>query len=290
MTSPTPPPEEPERDLLLEVERVIAELQGEHGPAVRERVELLLQDVDAIHRAGLTHLMDAIRGMGGDAFVNRLIADPAIRMLLMSYDLVPIDRRLMAEEAIDAVRGHLHARGIDIEITEVVGGVVYVRLHGVQAGSDAEKAVARDLEEALHASFIGFQELVTRDRDQKVTTIPLSGLRRANKPVYADVAQLSALSDASLTPVEAGGHPILLVRAGGEVFAISNRCGASPLPLEFSALEGSTLICSWHGCRYDVRTGKPEGQGDAVRVFPVRLEDERVLVAVDVEPASKEIA
>ena len=288
--SGTPAPGDSGRDLLVDVERLIAELQGDHGPIVRERVEQLLQDVDAIHRAGLTHLMDAIRGMGGDAFVNRLIADPAIRMLLMSYDLVPIDRRLMAEESIDAVRGHLHARGIDIEITEVVGGVVYVRLHGVQPGSDAEKAVVHDLEEALHASFIGFQELVTRGREPKVTTIPLSGLRRGNKPVYAEVAQRSALADGSLTAVEAGGHPILIVRAGGEVFALGNRCGPSPLPLEFSTLEGSTLICSWHGCRYDVRTGKPEGQGDTVRVFPVRIEDDRVLVAVDVQSASKEIA
>jgi 3-phenylpropionate/trans-cinnamate dioxygenase ferredoxin component len=289
MTEPTPP-DESERDLLVEIERLIAELQGDHGPVVRARVEQLLQDVDAIHRAGLTHLMDAIRGMGGDAFVNRLIADTAIRMLLMSYDLVPIDRRLMAEESIDAVRGHLHARGIDIEITEVVGGVVYVRLHGVQPGSGAEKAVVHDLEEALHASFIGFQELVTRGREQKVTTIPLSGLRRANEPVYAEAARLSALPDPGLTPVEAGGHSILLVRADGEVFALGNRCGTSPLPLEFSTLEGATLVCSWHGCRYDVRTGKPEGLGDTVRVFPVRLEDDRVLVAVAVEPASKEIA
>ena len=80
---------------------------------------------------GLSHLMDVIRGMGGDAFVNRLIGDPAIRMLLMSYDLVPVDRRLMAEEALDMVRGHLHSHGVDVEILEVVGGVVYVRIHGL---------------------------------------------------------------------------------------------------------------------------------------------------------------
>lgn len=285
----TPPAGEPDRDLLVDVERLIAELQGEHGPVVRARVEQLLQNVDAVHRAGLTHLMDAIRGMGGDAFVNRLIADPAIRMLLMSYDLVPIDRRLMAEESIDAVRGHLHARGIDIEITEVVGGVVYVRLHGVQAGGDAEKAVVHDLEEALRASFIGFQELVTRGRTPAVTTIPVAGLRR-NKPVYAEAAQLDALPDTSLTAVEAGGHAMVLVRSGHDVFALDNRCGSSPLPLQFSALEGTTLVCSWHGCRYDARTGKPEGHGEPVRVFPVRIEEGRVLVAVDVEPASKEIA
>ena len=73
-----------ERDLLLEVEKTIAELQQQHGPRVGELVAALLADIDAVHRAGLTHLMGAIRSMGGDAFVNKLVADPAIRMLLMS--------------------------------------------------------------------------------------------------------------------------------------------------------------------------------------------------------------
>ena len=52
------------------------------GDAVREQTTRLLEDIDAVHRLGLAHLMDVIRGMGGDAFVNRLIGDPAIRMLL----------------------------------------------------------------------------------------------------------------------------------------------------------------------------------------------------------------
>ena len=103
--------------------------------------------------------------MGGDAFVNRLMADPAIRILLMSYDLVAVDRRLAAEEALDAVRGHLHAHGIDVEILEVVGGVVYVRLHVMHGATMREDAVLRDIEEALHAGFIGFQELVARERE-----------------------------------------------------------------------------------------------------------------------------
>ena len=71
--------------------------------------------------------------MAGDAFINRLAADPAIRLLLMSYDLLAVDRRLLAEEALDTVRGHLHDHGIDVELSEVVGGAVYVKLHGRRA-------------------------------------------------------------------------------------------------------------------------------------------------------------
>lgn len=272
-------------DVLAEVERLIAKLQNRYGNHVRDDVTALLTGVDAVHRAGLTHLIDAIRGMAGDAFINRLIADPAIRMLLMSYDLVPVDRRLMAEEAMDAVRGHLHARGIDLEILEVVGGVVYVRIHGLAPGGIRQEDVVRDVEEALRDGFIGFQELVTRERTTSTAKpIPIGGIRRANRPVYQDALDAGALTGGTLAAVEVNGLPILIARVGDDYFAIQNRCGDSPLPLEFSTLEQAELVCSWHGCRYDVRSGvRVDRPADRLRVYPLRVEDGRVLLAVDVE-------
>lgn len=273
------------RDLLAEVERLIAELQRNHGPRVHEAVTQLLEDIDAVHRAGLTHLMQAIRSMAGDAFVNRLVADPAIRMLLMSYDLVAVDRRLMAEEALDTVRGHLHAHGVDVEILEVVGGVVYVRLHGLGAGRLSEAAVVKDLEEALRAHFVGFQELVPRERRSEPVAIPV-GLRRPHRPVYRDVLDVGDLESGQMKGLDLDGRSVLLVRSGDEWLAVANRCGDSPLPLEFSRVEGTTLHCSWHGCQYDVRTGaRLDRAGDRLQVFPVSVENGKVRVAVDVEQA-----
>ena len=283
MTQPLP--QDSSRDLLLEVERAISQLQQQHGPQVSALVEQLLADVDAVHRAGLTHLMDAIRSMGGDAFVNRLVADPAIRMLLMSYDLVAVDRRLMAEEALDTVRGHLHAHGVDVEILEVVGGVVYVRLHGLATAGVPELEVTRDLEEALRAGFVGYQELVTRERSRSVTTIPIN-LLRANKPVYRDVFDTDAIAPGETRAVELDGRFVLVIRTATEWLAVANRCGESPLPLEFSRVDGTTLHCSWHGCQYDVRTGgRIDGAGDRLAVFPIRVDDGKVRIAIDVVPA-----
>jgi nitrite reductase/ring-hydroxylating ferredoxin subunit len=279
-------PEEPP-DLLADVEHLIAELQNRHGDAVRDQTTRLLEGIDAVHRAGLSHLMDAIRGMGGEAFINRLIADPAIRMLLMSYDLVPVDRRLMAEEALDMVRGHLHAHGVDIEILEVVGGVVYVRIHGLQATALDHAAVERDLEEALRAGFIGFQELVTRERSNEPKPIPIGGLRRPQRPVYRDVLEAGALADGAMRSIDLDGTAILIARIGSDYYAIANRCGDSPLPLEFSTLSGSELTCSWHGCRYDLRTGsRLDGLDGRLRVFPIRVENNQVQIAADVQPVS----
>ena len=292
MTDQAPAPVEPEADILAEVERLIAELRQHPDAAVGQRVMRLLDGVDAVHRAGLTHLMDAIRGMAGDAFVNRLVADPAIRVLLMSYDLVAVDRRLMAEEAADVVRGHLHAHGIDVEILEVVGGVVYIRLHGAEPGHPRFDAAVTDLEEALKEGFIGFQELVTRDRSAAsapATTISLGSLRRAHVPVYRDALAAGGIADGELVPVALDGAAVLLARVGGDVYAVVDACGDSPLPLRFGSLEGATLKCSFHGCLYDVRSGKRlDGVGDGQRlaVFPVKEDNGRILVAIGVESAT----
>ena len=134
-----------ERDILEEVQRLIAELESHPDARVRASVTALLEGIDTVHRTALTHLVGAIQSMAGEAFMNRLTADPAIRLLLMSYDLIAVDRRLHAEEALDRVRGHLHDHGIDVELSEVVGGAVYVTLHGIERSDVVREGVRRDL-------------------------------------------------------------------------------------------------------------------------------------------------
>ena len=89
----------------------------------------MLTGIDAVHRTALSKLVALLQSMGGDALMTRLVAEPAIRLLFMSYDVIAVDRRLMAEEALDDVRGHLHANGVDVELIDVAGGVVYVQFH-----------------------------------------------------------------------------------------------------------------------------------------------------------------
>lgn len=285
----------PEEDVLDAITRAIAALESHRDPAVREAAQVLLSGIDAVHRAGLTHLVQGIQGMAGEAFLNRLLADPAIRLLLMSYNLVAVDRRIQAEEALDPVRGHLHDHGVDVEICEVVGGVVYVRLHLSRGqGEEAPAKLAgikRDLEAALRESFLGFQELVVRDRDDGVRaagSIPLSALRRAHRPVYFDAGP-AGLREGTLEAVTVNDVPVLFARVDGEIYAVRDQCGDSPLPLKFSTLHGAELRCSWHGCRYDLRTGRRlDGGVGRLQVYPVTVEDGRVRVALDVEPALKD--
>jgi nitrite reductase/ring-hydroxylating ferredoxin subunit len=275
-------------DILEEVQRLIAELESHADPAVRAGVTALLQGIDAVHRTALTRLVGAIHSMAGDAFMNRLTADPAIRLLLMSYDLIAVDRRLHAEEALDSVRGHLHGHAIDVELSEVVGGAVYVKLHGIERSNVAIDGVRHDLEEALKAGLVGFQELVIGDRGAARTPelLQVGGLRPARRPVYRRVCGTGDVGSGTIMAADVEGHGILIANVEGEFLAISNRCGESPLPLHFSTLHGAELRCSWHGCRYDLRSGRRLDGPEQLTVFPVSVEADEVRVAVGTEPVA----
>ena len=276
-------------DLLTEAEDLIAMLTAHADPAVGTATSALLARIDTVHRTALAHLMGAIQSMAGDAFVNRLTGDPAIRLLLMSYDLLAVDRRTLTEEALDAVRGHLHAHGVDVELVEVLGGVITVRIHGVKPADDAYDGVVRDVDEALRAGLLGFQELEVRDGKgarpvaADSTFLPAASLKRAFRPVYRDVCRADDIAPGTLRGVIVDGVAVLVVRVDGEFFAVRNACGDGPLPLDYSTLEGTELRCSWHGCRYDVRTGHRLDRPDASReellsVLPVRVSDGLVQV------------
>ncbi len=291
--SDSPEPQDPEPDVLEAVERAMAALETHRDPAVREAARALLGGIDAVHRAGLTHLMHAIHSMAGEAFVNRLMAVPAIRMLLMSYDLVAVDRRIQAEEALDLVRPHLHGHGIDIEIVEVVGGVVYVRVHQSQRDGAGDRpsldAIRRDIESALRDAFVGFQELVINERPERTgppAFVPLGAVLRANRPVYVDVIAADELPVGTARAAWANDLPVLLANVSGDVYAVRNQCGDSPLPLDTGTLAGAEIRCPWHGCRYDVRSGQRLDADEArLRVFPTSVEAGRIRIAIDVSPA-----
>jgi nitrite reductase/ring-hydroxylating ferredoxin subunit len=279
-----------DRDLLDEVQGLIAALEAHPDREVGAQVTALLQGIDTIHRTALTRLVGAIQAIAGEAFMNRLTADPAIRLLLTSYDLLAVDRRLLAEEALDTVRGHLHAHGIDVELADVVGGAVYVRLHGFAGGTIAVEAVRRDLEEALRAGLVGFQELVVGDRPAPgPALLQIGGLRQAHRPVYRRACATAEVPGGAMKAVEVDGHGVLVANVEGRLHAVADRCGDTPLPLRFGTLQGAELRCSWHGCRYDVRTGhRVDGGPERLAVLPVAVENDEVRVAVDVEPAARD--
>ena len=67
----------------------------------------------------------------------------------------------------------------------------------------------------------------------------------------------------------------LISRVGSEVFAVQNQCAGSVLPIDKGTLEDHYLVCPWHGCKYDLKTGESVNDGDK------RLDTFQVEIAED---------
>jgi nitrite reductase/ring-hydroxylating ferredoxin subunit len=97
---------------------------------------------------------------------------------------------------------------------------------------------------------------------------------------FVPVALLADLPSGSTKLVEVDGRDVLLVNCNGQVYALDNRCPHQGGPLNKGTLDGDTLICPWHGWRWDASTGRarwPTVDWRASR-FAVRIEDGTVLL------------
>src|SRR5437763_15805309 len=92
---------------------------------------------------------------------------------------------------------------------------------------------------------------------------------------YAPVLDESELAGDALRRVELEGEAVVVARSErtGEVCAIAATCSHLGGPLDEGERDGDTVICPWHGSRFDLCSGAVEG-GPAV--FPQPRYEARV--------------
>jgi 3-phenylpropionate/trans-cinnamate dioxygenase ferredoxin component len=103
---------------------------------------------------------------------------------------------------------------------------------------------------------------------------------------FVRACALSDLAEDEPLAVDLGGEPVAIVRvSAGDVYAIRDVCSHAEVPLSEGEVDGCTIECWLHGSRFDLRTGKPTGMPatEPVPVYPVQIEGDDVLVAIDQE-------
>jgi Fe-S cluster biogenesis protein NfuA/nitrite reductase/ring-hydroxylating ferredoxin subunit len=286
----------------MEFDNAIAELDTLVETLEREddqRALLLLQLVDAIHRPGLQLLA------AGDT------ESPIARALLMMYDLVPLDDRIQVEEALDEIRPYIESHGGELELLDVDDGVVHVRMSGACHGcAGSAMTLRRGIEEKLRERYENFREIVAHEPEAPPSVsaangnggsplfqiahsggsngggqlLQIEGMRR---PVFEDVGPMSDLAPGEMKVVEVGDMSILIVNVDGEPYAFKNGCALDverPMPLDGARLAGKVIVCPWHNCAYDARSGKrvdDQPEAPALAVIPIAVRDGMLKVAVN---------
>ncbi len=123
------------------------------------------------------------------------------------------------------------------------------------------------------------------------TTIPLMMVRsspadpagtKSRQPEWRDVTEVSDLPPASMTGHRITDALILICNIDGNLFAYDDACPDTPLTLSNGELERDQIVCPWHGCRFDARTGERlVHRGTNLIPYPVIVEGDSVRVAVN---------
>jgi len=97
---------------------------------------------------------------------------------------------------------------------------------------------------------------------------------------WTKVATLEDCPPGSLHRIMLGHEPVVLVNAEGVVYAVLDRCTHEDLPLSDGELEGTNLVCSYHGARFDVASGSPRGLPAVkpVKTFPVEMREDGIYI------------
>ncbi|HEY3633395.1 MAG TPA: Rieske 2Fe-2S domain-containing protein [Jatrophihabitantaceae bacterium] len=85
---------------------------------------------------------------------------------------------------------------------------------------------------------------------------------------WTDVAAETELVADKPLRTDADGVPIMLLRRGGGIVALADRCTHRGGPLHEGTLDGNTITCPWHGSRFCVDDGSVV-EGPATRPAPV---------------------
>jgi|SRR5579863_5266168 len=265
---------------------------------VREQAMEMLGLIDVLHRAGVQRLVEALRN-AGLGLLDQLLEDPAVEVLLTLYDLMPPEPVELVERVLEESGPYFASFGYTIEVLKVDDGEVHISLSGSDNGvASSTQALLHEIEKALRQGFPGFRSLKTHEPAEVPPPgrfIPLQQVgpvvRTIKRPVFTPVLALESYESGALKGVEVEGIRILLAYLDGEIYAYRNACPGSVLPLEVGKLEGNTLICPWHNCRYDIRTGKRlDGGSGRLQVIPAAIRDGMIQLALNVESVPLNVA
>ena len=102
----------------------------------------------------------------------------------------------------------------------------------------------------------------------------------ASSVPFRDVGPISAVPPGDAIAFEASGRRFVVCNAGGQLYAVADRCTHAAWPLAGSDLRDCDLVCSLHGARFDLRTGVATAPPATkpLQTYLTRTEHGRILV------------
>ena len=104
-------------------------------------------------------------------------------------------------------------------------------------------------------------------------------------PDFVKVAQVSEIRPGDMMMVNVGPDQVLLANVDGAIYACEDICSHAYASLSEGDINGTEIECPLHGALFNVTTGEsltPPAE-DPVKVFPVQIEGDDILVSTSGE-------
>jgi nitrite reductase (NADH) small subunit len=80
----------------------------------------------------------------------------------------------------------------------------------------------------------------------------------------------------------AGTREVCVARVSGELLALDNECPHRGGPLGGGVVEGTKVVCPWHGWAFDLRNGQSVFNPAArIAAYAIKIEDGDVFVEIE---------
>ncbi len=99
---------------------------------------------------------------------------------------------------------------------------------------------------------------------------------------YARACALADVPEEGVLAVDVDGTQVAVVRSGGEVHALEDRCSHSDVRLSEGDVYDGVIECWLHGSCFDLRTGHADSNPatEAVPVYSAKVEGDSVFVSL----------
>jgi nitrite reductase/ring-hydroxylating ferredoxin subunit len=107
-------------------------------------------------------------------------------------------------------------------------------------------------------------------------------------PVWRQAISLERLNRTGKAIAKIDSKQLAIFATTDGILACNNRCPHEGFPLREGTLDGAcVLTCNWHNWKFDLRTGENLYGGDALRIYPTRIEGDAVWVDIADPPAAE---
>lgn len=218
----------------------LLEASSAGGAVARERAEQLVREVVELYGAALARVVAAL----DTGTLERLARDDLVASLLLVHGLHPHDVEARVQAALESVRPYLGSHGGDVELVEIVDGVVRLELAGSCRGCPSSSVTLElAVQDAVRtaAPEIEAIEVVTAPTEPAGPISPDSLFSRVRANDHGAGSWIAVPELAELLPGEVGGFAVagltvLACRVGEQLFAYRDLC-----PVCAHSLAGAAL-------------------------------------------------